>query len=157
MSCCEFESNGDASAPDEGGGGAFSEDAETTDGSAQQTVLAQLPVDGAGVKIELDVWAQQVGPLAADAGDRAGWFHCFILASRNSVGINFLFGVTIGPTGYTNVATLPWTAVAVPAGWNLIGVAVVGSSIVLNYNAAAGQTVEWRLRASRSFTGGATP
>ncbi len=152
---CAPTSNGQA--PGGGDPDAFSLDVTTTDATVQTAVLAQLPNDGAAATIELDIAGFQTGPAAADAGDRGGWFHVWVNVARNSIGTNFLIVGVIGPSGYTDIATAPWNTVAPPAGWNLIGLAIVGTSLVLNFNAAAGQTVQWRLRAHRSFAGGATP
>lgn len=157
MSCCELQSNG----ADTGGVGgdpdALSADVTTTDGAAQQVVLAQLPADGAAASVEFKISGSQTGPAAADAGDRGGWFHAWVQAARNSIGTNFLITGLIGPSGYTDILFVPWTTIGVPAGWAFIGVAIAGTSLVLNFNGAAGQTIAWRIRGHRSFAGGATP
>lgn len=154
MSCDELTGNGESEGGDPN---ALDVPITTTDATPQTVVLARHPVDGAAASVELDIRGAQTGPAAADRGDRGGWFKAWIQSSRSAGGTNFLITGLIGPTGYEDPAGVPWTTVGVPVGWAFIGIAIVGTDLVITFNGAAGQTIQWRLRGPRSFAGGATP
>lgn len=151
--CCAPSSNGDS-----GGGdpNELSFDRETTDAAAQQVTLARMPVDGSAATVELYIAGSQTGPAAGDRGDRGGWFKAWVSCARSSTGVGFLITGTIGPTGYTDLVAAPWTTPGIPIGWAFIGVAIAGNDLVLNFNGAAGQTIQWKIRGHRAFSGGAT-
>lgn len=123
----------------------------TTDATVQTAVIANFPVVGGGVYYRAVLRGQQTN---GQRGFRAD-FWCD--ASRNAIGTNGLQTGNIGPTGYTDAALAPWNTVGVPAGWAVNTLNIVGNQIQVQWNGAAGQTVEWWLVAERIFLSGATP
>lgn len=121
-------------------------------GAALQTIdVGQLPAAGAAVAFQIRLTmtrldlAGQMGSFFAPEGDGA----------RNATGLGFATPIFIGPTGYTDAAAVPWTTLGLPAGWAM-GVAFAGAILQLQWNAAAGQTVESAGYAHSWYKGGAT-
>lgn len=125
----------------------------TVVGAAVQAVsLGTLPAAGAAVTFQVRLTmtrqdaAGQMGAYFAPEGDGA----------RNATGSGFVTAILIGPTGYTDAVAVPWTTIAgLPVGWGT-GVALVGANLQLQWNAAAGETVESAGYAESWYKGGAT-
>lgn len=152
MSCCEFDSNGD------GGGGGESSSADIVEGSLEVTgdatqtiVIANLPVVGAGVFYGGTISARQSN------GQRGFRFTFWTDAARNAVGSGILTQGTIGPSGYTDVAAVPYTTPGVPVGYAVVEANLVGNQVQVLFGGPAGQTVRWGWLFERILMGGATP
>jgi hypothetical protein len=117
----------------------------------QTLVVANLNAAGDGVYYYGHVRAQQTN------GERGMRFNFWVDASRNAVGSGILTTGTVGPTGYTDVAAVPWTTVGVPVGWGITEANLVGNQVQVLFNGAAGQTVQWKLVFTRLLMNGATP
>lgn len=147
MSCCEAQSNGRAS------GSALdvlTYDRTTTDASAQTVRVATLPAIGDAVFWYLSLRGDQTN------GQRGMRFNYWADASLNAIGLNGLVTGTIGPTGFTDIATPPWTTIGVPASWAINAINIAGNDVQFQWNGAAGQTVRWRVQIERILIGGAS-
>lgn len=123
----------------------------TTDASVQTLVMANFPVVGARVYYYGEFAAEQ------NNSNRGFRFNFWVDASRNAIGSNVLTTGTIGPTGFTDIATAPWNTIGVPAGWAFNPTNLVGNQLQIQFNAAAAQTVQWMWQLTRFLLWGATP
>lgn len=144
---CDATSNGEAQTSDD----AIVQtppNFETTDATLQSLRIGDLAQVGAG----LTVFAQFFG--IQDTGERGNRLSVFGEASRNAVGSNSNIVGAFGE-GYTDIATPPWTTIAVPAGWAVPALVVTGTVVTLTWSGAAGQIVRWSIRAVVQRVGGA--
>jgi hypothetical protein len=137
--------------PDPQLGDALIDTRTTTDATTQTLTIANLPIVGAGVYWYLSIRGQETN------GQRGARFNYWADASRNAVGTNGVVLGTVGPTGYTDVATPPWTTIAVPVGWGFTAINIVGNQTQFQFNGAVAQTVQWKTIVQRIFMSGATP
>lgn len=131
----------------------------TTDGAAQTLVIGSLPVVGASI-----FWEGTLNARLVAGGAGAGTAGAYVLnatrADRNAIGSGAFNVLGVGPTSYVDAALVPWSTVAfgaMPAGWAYAAPAVVANQLVIAFNGAAGQTIEWVFSAHRRLSGGATP
>lgn len=122
----------------------------TVDATVQTQNVAVLAAVGAAIKFHVSLQGVQ------DNGQRGLVVEWIGNAARNAIGNGFGTPVAIGPTGFTDAAAVPWTTIGVPAGWAAV-VAFVGTTLQVQFNAAAGQNVNWQLdQLERYLLGGAT-
>jgi hypothetical protein len=124
----------------------------TTDATVQRYQIANFPAIGDGVS-----WYVHIHGVETN-GDRVGFVITWGGANRNSVGTGGQQLGAIGPGGTTDVGVNPWTgAGALPAGWGVSTMDIVGNTAGVLFNGAVGNTVRWRVFGLRGFFGTATP
>lgn len=113
----------------------------TTSGAGVQTRdIAELPAVGAGVLFQIRLSGTRID--AADEGEAGLYFAPEGAGDRNATGVGVGTPILIGPTGFVDAVLVPWTTIAVPAGWAAT-VAFAGNVLQLTFNGAAGEDVEW--------------
>jgi len=113
--------------------------AQTTDGTAQTFNIGTLAAVGASILFDVVLMGTKTN---AQEGLYARWMG---QAARNSTANGLGFALAVGPTGFTDAAAAPYTAVpALPAGW-AANIAFAGNVLQLQYNGAAADTVDWQI------------
>lgn len=110
----------------------------TTDGASQLLQWLNLPSAGSGASFNANLYAQQ------DNGQRVLLETYVGQVNRNSTGTGGGLTISVGPGGYTDTVTTPWTTPGSPAGWNGTPIDLSASpTISLQLQGAAGQTTDW--------------
>lgn len=155
MGCCDVQQNGRTATSESSS--TVSQTITTTDGAAQTFTIGNLPVIGASIFWDGTMNARLVsgGGGAATSG---AWALNVTRADRNAIGSGAGGLIAVGPTFYTTAVAVPWTGAAagMPAGWVYAAPAIVGNALVIAFNGAAGQTIEWNFNGRRILSGGAT-
>jgi hypothetical protein len=119
--------------------------AQTTDGTAQTFNVGTLAAVGASILFDVVLMGTKTN---AQEGLYARWMG---QAARNATASGIGLILVAGPTGFTDPAAAPYTAApAVPAGW-AANIALAGTIVQLQYNGAAGDTIDWRIVVLQRF------
>ncbi len=122
----------------------------TTDGSAVSLQWCDLTAVGSGVYFNGNIVAQQ------DNAERAFVQTYIGTADTNAIGTGTGLSVSVGPNGYIDTATAPWTTFAAPVGWNAQPHDLAAAPIVsFTVQGAAGQNIDWLVDVNCYFWGGA--
>lgn len=159
MHCNPCTGVGPNGAPGTGSGsGDFTVTRTTTDGAAQTVVIATLPIVGASAFWDGTMNARLVAG-GGGTGTSGAWALNVTRADVNAIGVGAGPLIAVGPTFYTTAVAVPWTGAAagMPVGWGYVAPAIVGIQLVIGFNGAAGQTIEWVFSGRRFLSGGATP
>lgn len=149
MTCCGPSRKLDGATPGGGGAGVpgawtFSDAGyadgvvTTTDATPVFVAFADLAAVGSALGFEGFLFGQRSNGEQAAFAWRVGGF------ARNAVGANGLAPVTFGPSGYTDVATPPWTTPGLPAGWGAAIDWQIGNQLGAIMVGVAGVTIAWR-------------
>lgn len=122
----------------------------TTNATPSTQQWVNLAAVGAGVSFNCLVTAQQDnaqrGFLQTQVGE----------ANRNSTGTGTGNSITVGPNGYVDTVTTPWTTFGAPAGWAATQSDLSAAPIVtMGVTGAAGMNIDWLVNMEVYLFGGA--
>lgn len=110
----------------------------TTGAASTLLQWLNLPSAGSGASFNCNLYAQQ------DNGQRAFDQTYVGQVNRNSTGTGAGLTIAVGPGGYTDTVTTPWSTTGAPAGWNGTPIDLSASpTISLQVQGAAAQNIDW--------------
>lgn len=122
----------------------------TTDGTNTLLQWLNLPSAGSGAYFNGNITAQQDNAQRVFVQTYVG------TVNRNSTGTGAGLSISVGPNGYTDTVTTPWTSPGSPAGWNAVVHDLSASPIIsFQVQGAAAQNIDWLATVDVYLWGGA--
>ncbi len=121
-----------------GNGYRYTQQLATTNATPIVLAWATLATPGMAIQFSSMITGVQ------DNGQRAIYAYQIGHVSRNSTGLGVRV-LTNVLNGYTSTTTLPWAALAVPAGWAATCVSVSGNTLRVSVTGAASTNIQWNV------------